>query len=117
MSSTSLDDLVRQFALAVIGQRNAISELDSESGNRLATNYYNVAKSLIGRGQEGLTAFAQLLNDPRSEVRTMAAAFLIPYRTEESKAILEEAAREPGITGLGAIMALRRWETDRKGIE
>jgi hypothetical protein len=55
-------------------------------------------------------ALAVLLHHPRMDVRAMAAAFLLRYRTAESRAVLEAAAKEGGVTAIGAIMTLKRWD-------
>jgi len=44
------------------------------------------------------------------DVRVSAAAFLLRHRTEESKAVLEEAARGTGMVPFEAQQALKRWE-------
>lgn|GEM_PF-3435773 len=40
----------------------------------------------------------------------MAAAHLLRYRTDEAKAVLEEAAKGQGLIPFGAQQALKRWE-------
>jgi len=64
-----------------------------------------------------LEAFSGLLEDPQVDVRTMAAAFLIPFKTEESKGVLEASAQGFGVVALGARMALERWEREGRGID
>lgn len=44
------------------------------------------------------------------DVRVMAAAHLLRYRTAEARAVLEEAAKGTGLVPFGAQQALKRWE-------
>ena len=116
-SSEKLEELVEAFASAVSGQNQAIERRDVVTGNMWALKCGAAAKELLGQGKNGLEAFAKLLGDSRRDVKTMAAAFLIPFRTIESKAILEESAEGYGVVALGAKVALQRWEEEGKGID
>jgi len=116
-ASDNIQGLVTEFVRSVIGQNEAIERRDTRAGNRLALKYCGAAEQLLQIQPEGLGAFARLLNDSRIDVRTMAAAFLIPYETAQSKAVLELSAQGEGIVALGAKMALERWEKEGKGID
>jgi len=109
--------LVADFAHAVCAQNKAIEEHDPLTGNEWAKKYCAAAKELLTQGENGLEAFAGLLDDSRVDVRTMAAAFLIPFKTNESKAVLEVSAREFGVVALGAKIALERWKREGRGID
>jgi len=91
-SSARVAQLAADFAFAVRAQNNAIADHDSVAGNAWALKYSAAAKELLKQDKEGLEAFSELLADTRIDVRTMAAAFLIPFKTEESKRVLEESA-------------------------
>jgi hypothetical protein len=47
------------------------------------------------------------------DVRVAAAAFLLRHRTEEAKAVLEEAAKGKGMVPFEAQQSLKRWEEGR----
>jgi hypothetical protein len=117
MVMNDLDKLVAEFARSVRAQNEAIARHDPVEGNKFAQSYFSAAKALVAHGAEGINAFACLLADPCIDVRTMAAAFLIPFKTNESKIVLELSSQGIGIIALGAKMALQRWETERKGIK
>lgn len=51
-----------------------------------------------------------LLKHERMDVRVMAAAHLLRYRTAEARAVLEEAARGQGLVPFEASEALKRWD-------
>jgi Domain of unknown function (DUF2019) len=105
-----LEELVEQFAQNVAAQTDAIRRGDARTGNKHARRYTAALQELRTQGNAGRDALAVLLKHPRTDVRAMAAAFLLRYRTEEAKAVLEAAAKEGGVAAIGAIMTLKRWE-------
>nr|WP_163781283.1 DUF2019 domain-containing protein [Myxococcus vastator] len=107
---TTLEELVEQFALNVAAQTDAIRRGDARTGNRHARQYTAALQQLRAQGDAGREALAVLLTHPRTDIRAMAAGFLLRYRTAEAKAVLEAAATEGGIGALGAIMTLRHWQ-------
>ena len=102
--------LLSQFADSLIAQNVAIGKHDPKTGNKFARKYIKAADALLKSDSEGIEAFTALLKDERTEVRAMAASYLLPYRMEESLLVLREAAKGEGITALGAFMTLKRWE-------
>lgn len=90
--------LVEQFAHHVAAQGDCIRDGDSRKGNKHARKY-----------GAALEALSVLLKHPRADVRGMAASFLLRYRTEESKAVLEAIAAEGGLAAIGATLNLQRW--------
>jgi hypothetical protein len=105
-----LEELVEQFAQNVAAQTDAIRRGDAKTGNKHARQYTAALQELRAQGNAGRDALAVLLKHPRTDVRAMAAAFLLRYRTAEAKAVLEAAAKEGGIAAIGATMTLKRWE-------
>jgi hypothetical protein len=114
-NQNKLEQLVEEFADSVKAQRE-VALTDSIAATRYSIKSGNAAKELLTQGEEGLSAFAKLLTDPRIEVRTTAAAYLIPFKTNESIAVLKFSAEGKGIVALGAIMALKRWEEEHVGV-
>jgi hypothetical protein len=106
----SLKELVDEFAENVAAQSEAIMRGDAKTGNKHANRYIAALKKLRSKGNAGRDALAVLLSHPRADVRVMAAAFLLRYRTAEAKAVLEAAAGGNGMSSLGAIMSLKHWE-------
>ncbi|AKF83669.1 hypothetical protein MFUL124B02_37125 [Myxococcus fulvus 124B02] len=105
-----LEELVEQFAKNVAAQTDAIRRGDARTGNRHAKQYIAALHQLRAQGDTGREALTVLLTHPRTDVRAMAAGFLLRYRTAEAKAVLEAAAKEGGIGALDAIMTLKHWE-------
>lgn len=105
-----VEALVEQFARNVAAQTEAIRRGDAKTGNTHARQYAAALQALRARGNAGREALAVLLKHPRTDVRALAAAFLLRYRTVEARAVLEAAAKEGGVAAIGAIMTLRRWD-------
>jgi hypothetical protein len=105
-----LEDLVEQFALNVAAQTEAIWRGDPKTGNKHARKYGAAVDKLLAHGDAGRDALLVLLEHERMDVRVMAAAHLLRYRTTEARAVLEAAAKEGGVAAIGAIMTLKRWE-------
>jgi hypothetical protein len=117
MKRKTINELVAEFAESVVKQNEAIWRRDPSTGNKFADSYADAFKELHALGNSGLAALASLLDDKRVDVRTMAAAFLVPYMTNDAVKVLEEASEGQGIVALGAEMALKRWHEEGKGIE
>jgi hypothetical protein len=106
----NLEELVEQFARNVAAQTDAIRRGDARTGNKHARQYTSALQELRAQGNAGRDALSVLLKHPRTDVRAMAAAFLLRYRTAEAKAVLEAAANEGGVAAIGATMTLKRWK-------
>lgn len=106
----NLEKLVEQFALDVAAQTEAIFRGDAKTGNKHARKYGAAVDKLLAQGNAGRDALLVLLKHERMDVRVMAAAHLLRYRTAEAKAVLEEAARGKGLVPFEAQQALKRWE-------
>ncbi len=105
-----LEELVEQFAQNVAAQTEAIKQGDAKTGNKHARQYTAALQALRAQGNDGREALTVLLKHPRTDVRVMAAAFLLRYRTAEARAVLESAAKEGGVAAIGATMTLKRWD-------
>jgi hypothetical protein len=104
------DALVEQFAQNVAAQTEAIWRGDAKTGNKHARKYGAAVDKLLAHGDAGRDALLVLLKHERMDVRVMAAAHLLRYRTAEAKAVLEDAARGEGMIPFCAQQALKRWE-------
>ncbi|REG28980.1 uncharacterized protein DUF2019 [Archangium gephyra] len=105
-----LEELVEQFALKVAAQTEAIWRGDPKTGNKHARKYGAAVDKLLAHGDAGREALLVLLEHERMDVRVMAAAHLLRYRTAEARAVLEEAARGEGMIPFCAQQALKRWK-------
>ncbi|MCY1041182.1 DUF2019 domain-containing protein [Corallococcus sp. bb12-1] len=106
----TLEERVARFARNVAAQTDAIRQGDARTGNRHARQYTAALQELRAQGDAGREALTVLLTHPRTDVRAMAAGFMLRYRTAEARAVLEAAAKEGGVGALDAIMTLRHWD-------
>jgi hypothetical protein len=106
----SIDLLVASFAEDVAAQTASIWAGDARTGNRHAKRYLKAYRQLRDMGDEGLEALSRLFQHDSPDVRSMAAVFLLKYKTEEALAILRLIAQRPGLVGFGASEAIKRWE-------
>jgi len=105
----TLEELVEQFALNVAVQTNAIWRGDAKTGNKHARKYGAAVDKLLTYGDAGRDALLVLFKHPRMDVRVMAAAHLLRYRTAAAKAVLEEVAKGEGLVSFKAGQPLKRW--------
>lgn len=101
--------LVREFADSVQGQTDSIKIGNHKESNRYAKRYIAAFKRIAEIGDDGRDCLAGLLSHDRSDVRTMAAAFLLRYRHDDARAVLEAEAKGDGIVALEAQETLKRW--------
>lgn len=106
----SLEEFVTQFAENVSAQTDAVWRGDARTGNRHAKKYISAFDKLREHGDAGRDALTVLFKHPRMDVRVMAAAYLLRYRTKEATAVLEAAAKGEGFVPFKAGQALKRWE-------
>ncbi|QSQ17165.1 DUF2019 domain-containing protein [Myxococcus landrumensis] len=105
-----LGELVGEFAHHTVAQTEAIMRGDARTGNKHADKALAAFDRLRSHGDVGRDALATLFAHSRMDVRTAAAALLLRYKTVESKAVLQEAAKGEGLIPFEAQEALKRWE-------
>lgn len=109
MGDVALSVLVHEFATCVAAQTECIAAGNSLAGNQLARRYIDAFAKLRSHGTAGREALSRLLEDPRPDVRVMAAAFLLRHSGPKAIAILESEAKGGGPIAFGAAQALQRW--------
>lgn len=102
--------LVQQFAESVIGQDRAIMDGDSKLGNRYAEKYIACFRKLSPFGDEGKEALSTLFHHENPGVRSMAATFLLKFKTDEALSVLREVASGKGLIAFEASESIKRWE-------
>ena len=102
--------LVKQFADETVKQTNEIFHGTAGKGNQHAKRRVAAFKKLRAMGDPGRDALAVLLSHENPDVRSMAAVYLLRYRTAEALAVLREVARGKGLVAFEAEEAIKRWE-------
>jgi hypothetical protein len=105
-----ITQLVKIFSQSVAAQTNAIQNGDHKVGNKHAKDYINAFLKLREFGDSGREALAELLNHHRGDVRILAAAYLLRYKTVEALRVLREESFGEGIVAFEAGEAIKRWE-------
>lgn len=109
--NSRFESLVTEFAENVVAQTECIMRGDARAGNKHAKRYIRAFRQLRTAGDPGREALSRLFEDKNPNVRSMAAAFLLRYRTKEAQAVLKEVARSgPSLVAFEAQEALKRWE-------
>ncbi|NOK10856.1 DUF2019 domain-containing protein [Corallococcus exercitus] len=104
-----MEKLVDAFAQHAAAQNNAVRQGDAKTANKHAKKVNETFDKLCAHGNAGRDALAALFTHPRTDVRVKAAVFLLRHRTDEAKAVLQEAARGQDLVSFSASEALKRW--------
>ncbi|MBK9034549.1 MAG: DUF2019 domain-containing protein [Myxococcales bacterium] len=111
MVKFDLATLVKEFSENVAAQTDAIWSGDARTGNKHAKRYIRAFERLRAIGDEGREALVPLMSkEHRPDVRATAAAFLLRYRHDEARKVLQEIARGAGLIPFEAQEALKRWD-------
>ena len=105
----TLEQLVEDFAQNVVAQSDAVLRGDPETANVHTDRFVAAFDGLTASCDSGRDALTLLFHHPRPDVRGTAAAFLLRYRTAESKAVLEALAAREGLAAFRAQQVLARW--------
>jgi hypothetical protein len=105
-----MDELVAEFANCVENQKVLMDQGDPDEGNKYAKRYVSAFEKLREFGDDGRNALMRLFTDPRTEVRVMAASYLLRHCEADAKDVLEREAKGAGLVAFGASQALMRWE-------
>lgn len=91
-------------------QKEAIRQGTVRAGNRQARRRDRIWERLRAQGHAGRDALAALLEDSRPDVRAMAAAYLLRYKTAEAVRVLKQVSEGKGLASFGASETLERWK-------
>ena len=110
MAKMSAAELVEEYADSIIMQRQAV-----HAGNARKARYYGnrrapIAKRLVQMGDQGIRAFAVLLNHPDMEIRATAAVHLISSIPEPALAVFRDLVETNSPLALPAKMRIKEWE-------
>jgi triphosphoribosyl-dephospho-CoA synthetase len=114
--SNKIDKLISTFAENVIKQEECMKEGDYKNGNKYAKKYINSWKKIAEIGDEAKEKMTELMNHSVDSVRSMAATFLLEYKTNLAIRVLKEISKRNDSIGFGAKEVLNRWEKEGYGI-
>jgi hypothetical protein len=104
---SNMRHLVDKFAEHVIAQADATN---ARVANKHTRKYADVFRQLRSHGDEGRAALRALLEHDRSEVRVIAAGYLLRYCTDAARHVLMQEAAAQSILAFIASETLRRWD-------
>jgi hypothetical protein len=111
MQDDKLTRLLHRFAATTRAHYQALVEVDEERANTHARMIAGLYRSIIATGESGRQALLELTDDSDPVVAGMAAVYSIGYDSKRCLAVLKRVAREPGMLGFRASVAIERWES------
>jgi hypothetical protein len=104
-----LERLLKRFAVAARAHHAALEALDAERTEAQARMIAGLHEALVREGKQEL--LLDLVDSPDPVVAGMAAVYSIRLDTGRCLAALRRVAKEPGLLGFRAGMAIERWES------
>jgi hypothetical protein len=111
MQDDKLTRLLHRFATTAMAHYQALEEMNDERANTHAQIIAGLYRSIIGTGESGRQALLELVDDNDPVVAGMAAVYSISNDSKRCLSTLERVAREPGLLGFRAQVAIERWES------
>lgn len=110
-SETRLNRLLQRFARAATAHYAALEALDAERAETQTRMLAGLHEALLNSGEQGLIKLLELVNSSDPVVAGMAAVYSIRRDSGHCLATLRRVAKEPGLLGFRAAMAIERWES------
>ena len=110
-----LERLLKRFAVAARAHHEALEALDAERTEAQVRMIAGLHGALVREGKQGEELLLNLVDSPDPVVAGMAAVYSIRLDTGRCLAALRRVAKEPGLLGFRAGMAIQRWESGEWG--
>lgn len=111
MPEDKLERLLSRFATAATVHQSALEAMDEERANVHARMIAALHKTLLREGQQGVQGLMDLVDSNTPVVAGMAAVYTIHLNPERCLATLRRVAKEPGLLGFRASVAIERWKS------
>ena len=111
MPNDKLELLLHRFCAAAAAHHEALEAMDEERANTHARMVTGLYRAIAGEGPAALAGLLTLLDSDSSVVAGMAAVYSLAANPEICLVTLRRVAREPGLLGFRASVAIERWET------
>ena len=106
-----LERLLKRFAVAARAHHESLEALDAERTEVQSRMIAGLHEALVREGKLGEELLLNLVDSPDPVVAGMAAVYSIRLDTGRCLAALRRVAKEPGLLGFRAEMAIQRWES------
>lgn len=110
MQDDKLTRLLHRFAITAGAHHRALEWMDEQRANTHASMIAGLYRSIISTGEGGRQALLELADNQDPVVAGMASVYSIGYDDKRCLATLRRVAREPGLLGFRASVAIERWE-------
>jgi len=106
-----LNLLLQRFARAALAHHAALEALDAERAETQSRMLAGLHEALVNSGEQGLEKLLELAENSDPVIAGMAAVFSLRRDSSRCLATLRLVAKEPGLLGFRAGVAIERWET------
>jgi hypothetical protein len=106
-----LNLLIHRFARAAQVHHAALEALDAERAETQSRMLAALHAALVANGEQGVDKLLELVNSSDPAVAGMAAVYSLRRDSGSCLATLRRLAKEPGLLGFRAGMAIERWES------
>lgn len=102
--------LIRRFIAAATAHGEALEAMDEARADRHAAMLACLYQEIVACGPEGRAGLLEAAERGTGAAAGMAAVYSLSHDAPRSLAILRRLAREPGLLGFRASVAIERWE-------
>ncbi|NVN98584.1 MAG: hypothetical protein HXX17_04600 [Geobacteraceae bacterium] len=106
-----LQRLLQRFALAAKAHNSAMEAMDAERAEAQGRMLAGLHEALVCSEADGVEKLLELTESSDPVVAGMAAVYSIRHDSRRALAALIKIAKEPGLLGYRAGMAIERWES------
>jgi hypothetical protein len=111
LTEARLQKLLLRFALAAQAHHAAMEALDTERAEAQARILAGLHETLVNSGEQGLVKLRELIDSCDPVIAGMAAVYTIRLDSEHCLATLCRVAKESGLLGFRARIAVEQWES------
>ena len=109
MSNTRLDTLLHRFTAATLAHYESLEAMDETGANRHAAMISRLLASILCEGDDGSRGLAGLIEHDNPVVAGMAAVCVLDLHTKCALTVLKALAKQDGMLGFRASVAIERW--------
>lgn len=106
-----VERLLHRFILAAQAHHAAMESFDEERASAQARMIAGLHQSLVREGRYAEVKLLELVDNGDPAVAGMAAVCSLRLDSSRCLAVLRRVAKEPGLLGFRAEMAVARWES------
>ncbi|AAR35946.1 hypothetical protein KIP69_12450 [Geobacter sulfurreducens] len=110
MEEQRLSILIGRFTAAATAHGEALEAMDAGRADRHATMLARLYREIAAFGAAGRAGLLDAAERGTGAAAGMAAVYSLSHDAPRSLAILRRLAREPGLLGFRASVAIERWE-------